>query len=312
MTFQEQLDAYQSFGAGVVDLQAQVAAAVAEQDRLSGSLVESLQTVVARDKQIATLSDEISGLNERLDYKLLTGFTPGPDNTNACMVDHEVRARRVFDARRSFQTTLPDSFAGSFAASDVGRRISIQSFGAGTPARQLAYLRTVPQGHRLKWVRRHEVQDDGVTPEQFIKWQEDTRSVVDTVNAERDVPVELWGIHMAFQEDVWDDFVPPQGVWDGIAFDGYAWATDDHMRSAEEIFSADFARARELGFSRLGVAEVSNQWGVPDFGRPGEDLTAWLLEANRYFKAERLEFALYFNKHCTMSRDTEFISFGAV
>lgn len=271
---------------------------------------------------IARLRRRIARLQAQLDpddYRLLVGVTPGPDNTEGYMTIHDQKAGRPLDCRRTFETNIAGlTFAQTDAGSDVGRRVSIQSWKQNCTQGQAAdYLRTVPQGHRVIACYWHEWEDDfttAVSIDDIAARQQRFRLAVDEANVDRDVPIEFWGIAMAYLPDRYSLLAERMtDVWDGIAFDGYAWATDNTMRTAEAIFAEDFARARQLGFTQVGVGEFGNQWGTVQHNPPKVvDISGWITDALAYFRSEQAVFCSYFNKNLTMSRPSEYLALGAL
>lgn len=191
----------------------------------------------------------------------------------------------TFGCRRTYSGAIPTSFQNSDAFGDVGHRVSVFSVKPGhwndlntyLPKIE-TYLNSVPRTHKMRFSVQHEPEDNGVethtdgeilgTAAQFKTMQRQIRLIVNRVNIRRGSgypAISFGGTLMAQSAKrktnnvLWADIYYPGGnTWDFVAWDGYAWWTDNY-RTCQAVFDdcVLWSKSKQLNYaiSETGVGD---------------------------------------------------------
>lgn len=162
-----------------------------------------------------------------------------------------------FALRRCYDKTIPTSFANAEAAKDVGKRGSVYSVkisytsDANIAAGAAALKRlgaSWPKGHPGFLLANHEPENDGLPPEQFVKWQRAAVAAWKSVNSH----VPIGGNLMSYSTRPSSGRNPEAWIcddWDFLSWDGYSHPPVNP--TAEEVFgkAAAISEAHGLPFA---------------------------------------------------------------
>lgn len=249
----------------------------------------------------------------------------------------------AFQARRTYGTSIPASFAASQAGSAgdaaAGRasywsfKPTMSTFGSTGTSEQnalRAFLRTVPVGHRFTIICYHEPEDNinagSFTLAQWKAAVQKTGEIVDEINTEKGVNSRLrngiclmgpWTFDSRSAYDAWDwTFTPVQlASVDVVCIDPYRWNPGD--ASMEIMLTRDdfgtlttTTRATMTKLAAWGKPVVLSEWGCTSTGVTDANRAAWIRATWDWFKTWSaahpelpFEAVLYFHNNLDVGSD---------
>jgi hypothetical protein len=269
-------------------------------------------TVSATSAQAALVVDSSTPTPQFATLKTLVGSCASPNqtyNTNTLSEFYRLQELfgRTFEVRRSYDATLPATFAKSKAADDVGKRTSIWSFKSnpsdiisGVVDNNLhAFFASVPLEHRdrLYVCYYAEPENDAFSPADFATASQHVHDIAvqyenDQGHIKAGIILMQWSFTSASGRNP-DNWWPGDGHCDYVGFDVYP-SFGKHYQMVGELMRAPIAwcKAKNVPF---GVAEMGIDPDEKNY--TAEKAANWVRGFAAWSQQEKPLFLSYFHSY---------------